>query len=377
MSELRVAVVHDWLVRNDGSVKVLAEILRCFPQADLFTLVDFLDRQTRLLIGGRQTITSFLQGMPGIQRSLWYYVPLMPLAIEQLDVRAYDLVISSSSNVAKGILVGPDQVHVSYVHSPMRFVWDLQHYYLGRFGWNYGIKRWAASAAFHYLRQWDAATTNGVDRLLAPSAFVARRILKTYRRAASVVYPPVDVDRFSLQEKKDEVYFTTAYFNPFKNVDLVVRVFARLPHLQLVVGGDGPDRDRIAASGGANITFLGQLSDADVCMWMRRAKAFVYAAPEDFGIVLAEAQSSGTPVIALGVGGAREIVADISAAHPTGILYPEATQAALLEAVQRFERDSSSFSPHACRTNAMRFNATTFRRRFCDEVSIAMKYQRS
>jgi glycosyltransferase involved in cell wall biosynthesis len=368
----RVAVVHDWLVRSDGSVKVLAEILRCFPQADVFTLVDRLDDQTRKIIGGRATRTSFLQHLPGIPRLLWYYLPLMPLAVEQLDLRAYELIISSSSNVAKGVLVGPDQVHVSYVHSPMRFVWDLQQYYLERFGWDRGVRRLAASAVFHYLRQWDRASTNGVDRLIAPSEFVARRILKTYRRSASVVHPPVDVGRFTLQERKEDFYFTTAYLNPFKNVDLVVRAFAQLPGLRLVVGGDGPDRNRIRALSAPNITFVGHLTDADVSCWMCRAKAFVYAAPEDFGIVLVEAQACGTPVIALGVGGACEIFSDMHDRSPTAVLYAEATEVALIHAIERFERNSSSFSPAACRENAMRFTAPAFRARFSAEVTKAL-----
>ncbi|HEY0021245.1 MAG TPA: glycosyltransferase [Longimicrobium sp.] len=372
----RVAVVHDWLVRMDGSVRTLAEILRCFPQAELYALVDFLPAADRAPLGGRVARTSFLQRMPFIQRLYWYYLPLMPFAVEQLDLRGYDLVVSSSSNVAKGVVVGPDQVHVSYVYSPMRFVWELQGHYLERFGWNRGPKRWLAAAAFHRLRQWDRGSTHGVDLLLTTSAYVARRIQKAYRRPATVVHPPVDTDRFVPGGRRRGYYLTAAYMNPFKNVELILRAFARLPDRELVVVGDGPERDRLRRMAPPNATFLGAVDDAALVGLMQEARAFVYAAPEDFGIVLAEAQACGTPVIALGVGGACEIVRGLDDATPTGVLYDDPTPAALADAVARFEGAEGAIRPEACRENALRFHASVFRRRLVECVSGAAPHLR-
>jgi glycosyltransferase involved in cell wall biosynthesis len=361
---LRIAVVHDWLVRMDGSVRTLAEILQCFPDADLYTLVDFLTPADRALVGGRFARTSFLQSFPFIRRMLWYYLPIMPLAIEQFDFSGYDLIISSSSTVAKGVVVGPDQAHVAYIYSPMRFVWDLQGHYLQRFGWSGGVKRWIAATAFHYLRQWDRGSTNGADVLLASSQYVARRIDKAYRRPATVIHPPVDTDRFQLGSTKRDFYLTAAFMNPFKNLSLIVQTFARLPDRTLYVVGDGPEMPRLVRSRTPNITFLGSVSDDALVALMQEAKAFVYAAPEDFGIVMAEAQACGTPVIALGVGGAREIVRDLSDPAPTGVLYDEASTEALEDAICRFEAAMEGILPDECRKNALRFRSSVFRTSF-------------
>lgn len=369
---LRTAVVHDWLVRVDGSVRTLAEILRCFPDAELYSLIDFLPPEDRSLIGGRSARTSFLQRIPFIRRLYWYYLPLMPLAIEQLDLARYDLIISSSSNVAKGVIVGPDQVHVSYIYSPMRFAWDLQGHYLERFGWARGPKRWAASLAFHYLRQWDRSSTNGVDLLLAPSRFVARRIEKAYRRPAAVVHPPVDTDRFRPGPRKGGFYLTAAFFNPFKHVGLVVRAFAGMPERTLCVVGDGPEMGALQRLRTPNINFLGRVGDEELAALMQQARAFVYAAPEDFGIVMAEAQACGTPVIALGVGGATEIVRDLDHPRPTGVLYNEASVDALTDAVQRFEAAAPTIRPEECRSNALRFQSAEFREGLLRHVEAAL-----
>ena len=364
-----MAVVHDWLIRVDGSVRTLAEILRVFPDADVFTLVDALEPGERAFLGGRVPRTSFLRRFPAVRAMCWYYVPLMPAAVEQLDLSGYDLVISSSSGFAKGVVVGPDQVHVAYVHSPLRFVWDLQAHYLERFGWRRGPRRWAAAAVFHYLRQWDRGSAHGVDRWVANSRFVARRIEKVHRRPASVVYPPVEVGRFTPAARRDGFYLTAAYMNPFKNLELVVRAFSRSDR-ELIVAGDGPERPRLERIAGENVRFVGAVDDAELASLMGRARAFVYAAPEDFGIVMAEAQAAGAPVAALGVGGACEIVRGLDHPEPTGVLFDEATPEALLDALDRLE--AADISSAACRANALRFGPEAFRQGLRREVDAAL-----
>lgn len=370
--EPRVAVVHDWLIRVDGSVRTLAEILRTFPRADLFTLVDALEPEERAFLGGRVPRTSFLRRMPKVRSLAWYYVPLMPAAVEQLDLSGYDLVISSSSGFAKGVVVGPDQVHVAYTHSPLRFVWDLQAHYLERFGWRRGPRRWAATAVFHYLRQWDRGSGHGVDHWVAGSRFVARRVEKVHRRPAAVVYPPVEVERFAPAAAREGFYLTAAYMNPFKNLELVVRAFTRTPHRRLVVVGDGPERPRLERIAGENVSFAGAVDDAELASLMGRARAFVYAAPEDFGIVMAEALAAGAPVVALGVGGACEIVRPLGDdPDPTGVLFDEATPESLLDALDRFEAER--FSSATCRASALRFSPEAFRDGLRGEVDAALR----
>ena len=195
---MKVAVVHDWLVTYAGAERVLSQLLDMYPQADLFAICDFVPEQERAFLGGRVPKTTFIQRLPGAPTRYRSYLPLMPLAIEQLELSGYDLVISSSHAVAKGVLTGPDQLHISYVHTPMRYAWDLQHQYLRESGLNRGLKGWMARYFLHRIRLWDLRTANGVDAFVANSQFIARRIWKTYRREADVVCPPVDVDGFSV-----------------------------------------------------------------------------------------------------------------------------------------------------------------------------------
>ncbi len=293
----------------------------------------------------------------------------MPLAIEQFDLSSYDLIITSSYAVAKGVLVGPDQTHVSYVHSPMRYAWDLQHQYLREAKLTRGPRSWATRALLHYLRSWDSRSANGVDRLIANSQFVARRMIKTYRRDAAVIAPPVDVHRFDLCTLKDDFYLTASRMVPYKRIDLIVETFSSMPDRKLVVIGDGPQMDTIRAKTGPNVTILGYQPFAVLKDHMQRAKAFVFAAEEDFGIAVVEAQACGTPVIAYGKGGALETVVPLGEPQPTGLFFRQQTVAALHDAVDRFERQHSLISPAACRMNAERFSAAHFRRAFMNEVT--------
>ncbi|AIP64133.1 glycosyltransferase family 4 protein [Burkholderia thailandensis] len=359
---MKVAIVHDWLVVHGGAERVLAQMIDCFPQADIYSLVDFLD--DRSCLRGRPVHTSFIQKLPFARSKYRSYLPLFPLAIEQFDLSGYDLILSSSYAVAKGVLNGPDQLHASYVHSPVRYAWDLQHQYLNEAGLARGLKSALARVLLHYIRNWDARSANGVDLLAANSRFVARRIRKTYRRDATVIYPPVDVDHLALRDTKDDFYLTTSRLVPYKRIDLIVEAFSHMPSRRLVVIGDGPEAAKIRALAGPNVTLLGYQPFDVLHDHLQRAKAFVFAAEEDFGISPVEAQACGTPVIAYGKGGVCESVRAAGAA-PTGLFYAKQTCDALIDAIERFEAmPAGTFDPHACRANAERFSAARFRSAF-------------
>jgi len=361
---MRIAIVHEWLVTYVGSEKVLEQILNIYPEADLYCLVDFLPPDQRSFLKDKPVKTSFLQNMPFAKSKYRQYLPLMPLAVEQFDLSGYDLVISSSHAVAKGVITGPDQLHVSYVHTPIRYAWDLQHQYLREAGLDSGIKGAAARAILHYIRQWDYRTANGVDSFIANSRFIARRIWKVYRREAAVIYPPVDTEAFSLHEEKEDFYVTASRMVPYKKVDLVVEAFAAMPEKNLVVIGDGPDFSKIRAKAGKNVTFVGYQPSDVLKDYLQRAKAFVFAAEEDFGIAPVEAQACGTPVIAYGKGGALETVMGLGNDNPTGVLFQEQTVGSLIEAVELFEKNRALISAQYCRVNAERFSVQRFRDEF-------------
>ncbi|KWI35392.1 glycosyltransferase family 4 protein [Burkholderia stagnalis] len=360
---MKIAIVHDWLVAPGGAEHVLAHMIDCFPQADVHSLVDFLEDRTCLR--GRPVRTSFIQKLPFARTRYRSYLPLFPLAIEQFDLSAYDIVLSSSYAVAKGVLCGPDQLHASYVHSPVRYAWDLQHQYLNEAGLARGPKSALARVLLHYIRNWDARSANGVDCVAANSRFIARRIRKTYRRDATVIHPPVDVDRLTLRADKEAFFLTASRLVPYKRIDLIVEAFSRTPWRRLVVIGDGPERAKIRALAGPNVTLLGYQPFEVLHDHLQRACAFVFAAEEDFGIAPVEAQACGTPVIAYGKGGVRESVRAWPCARPTGLFYRAQTADALVDALARFDAlPRGTFAAHACRENAERFGAERFRAEF-------------
>lgn len=361
---IKVAIVHEWLVNFAGSEKVLAEIIKIWPSADLYAVVDFLSADDRQRLGGKFAATSFIQKLPWAKKHYQNYLPFMPIAIEQLDLSTYDLVISSSHAVAKGVLTGPDQVHVSYVHSPIRYAWDFQHQYLREAGMARGVKSLIARMILHYIRIWDQRTASGVDHFVSNSKFISRRILKSYRRASTVIYPPVDTSNFSLVIEKDDFYFTASRMVPYKKIPLIVEAFSRMKGKKLFVIGDGPDYEKVKALAAPNVTLLGYQKFEVLLSFMQRAKAFVFAAEEDFGIVPVEAQACGTPVIAYGKGGALETVKGLDQADPTGLFYYEQSVSALIEAVSVFETNSHRITALACRKNAESFSEIRFRTEF-------------
>jgi glycosyltransferase involved in cell wall biosynthesis len=313
---VRVAIVHDWLVTYAGAERVLEQILATYPRADLFSLLEFVPASERAFLGGRQVHTSFLQRIPGIARRYRSFLPLMPLAIEQLDLSGYDLVLSSSYAVAKGVLTGPDQLHLCYCHSPMRYAWDLQHQYLRETGLDRGLKGALARWTLHRMRLWDVRSSIGVDGFIAVSRYVARRIWKAYRRKSTVIHPPVDVEAFTPGGDREGFYVTASRMVPYKRMDLIVEAFATMPGRRLIVIGDGPEAKRIRSRGAPNIEFLGHQAFEVLRDRLRRAQAFLFAAEEDFGIAPLEAQACGTPVIAYGKGGVVETVRPLGRPSP-------------------------------------------------------------
>jgi glycosyltransferase involved in cell wall biosynthesis len=360
---MRVAVVHDWLVTYAGAERVLEQMLAVYPSAEVFSLIDFLPADQREFLQRCAIHTSFLQRIPGMRRGYRRYLPLMPLAVEQFDLSGYDLVLSSSHAVAKGVITGPDQHHICMCYSPMRYAWDLQHQYLRQTGLDRGLSGMLARWMLHRLRLWDLRTANGVDRFIAISHFIARRIWKAYRRDSTVIYPPVDVDRFTPGGTREKFYVTASRMVPYKRMDLIVEAFAAMPGRQLVVIGDGPEAARIRSKAAANVTFLGHQPFEALRSHLRGALAFVFAAEEDFGIAPLEAQACGTPVIAYGKGGVLETIRGLGeAAEPTGVFYQDQSVSALVQAIQLFERHCDEIQPEACRQNAERFAADRFRR---------------
>ena len=360
--KLKVAVVHDWLVVYAGAEKVLEQLINIWPDADVFTLVDFLPADQRAFLKGRPVTTSFLQKLPFARNSYRSYLPLMPLAIEQLDLSSYDLIVSSSYAVAKGVLTSGNQLHVSYVHSPVRYAWDLQNQYLRESKLEKGFRSFMVRSLLHYIRMWDHRTASGVDVMVANSRFIQRRIKKVYGCEAQVIYPPVDTIGFTLCRDKEDFYVTACRLVPYKMTSTMVEAFALMPDKRLVVVGDGPELTRIKSLAGRNVEVLGHQSFATLKQLMQKAKAFVFAAEEDFGITPVEAQACGTPVIAYGRGGALETVRGLDSGHaPTGLFFHEQTPQAIANAVQQFERRASEFSPDACRANAESFATENFK----------------
>ncbi len=361
---LRVAIVHDFLYTYGGAERVVEQLLAVFPQADVFALFDFLPAESRGFLGGRPVTPSFLQKLPGARRKHRLFLPLMPLAIEQLDVSPYDVIVSSSYVAAKGVITRPDQLHVCYCHTPVRFAWDLQGQYLRQTGLAGGLLSFPAKVLLHYIRGWDVRSAHGVDVFLTNSDFVGRRIAKTYRRPATTVYPPVDTTAFALNDgAREDFYLTASRLVPYKRIDLIIAAFNLMPNRRLLVVGDGPELGELRELAGPNVTVLGHESGERLRRHMQLARAFVFAAEEDFGIAPVEAQACGTPVIAFGRGGATETVKD----GTTGVFFEEQTTSSLIAAIDRFE--SMEFDPHAIRANAELFSPDVFRRHISDQVS--------
>ncbi|MDR3477420.1 MAG: glycosyltransferase family 4 protein [Gammaproteobacteria bacterium] len=372
---MKIAIVCDWLVTYAGSERVLGELLLCFPEADIFAVVDFVAPDQRHFLQNKPVKTTFIQKLPFAKKRYRHYLPLMTLAIEQLDVSSYDLIISSSHAVAKGVITGPDQLHISYTYSPMRYAWDLQHQYLKETGNERGIKGSLVKYLLHKMRLWDYRTANGVDHFITSSQFIARRIWKTYRREAEVIAPPVDTVLFTPHAEKENFYLAASRLVPYKRMDLIVESFAKMPDKKLVVIGSGPELAKIKAKATKNVEILGFQPTEILKHYLQRAKALIFAAEEDFGIVPLEAQACGTPVIAFGKGGALETITGFGQPDPTGLFFPEQTVESICQAVALFEANVSAFTVENCVKNARSYTSQIFREKIkkfvqekCDSV---------
>lgn len=361
---MKVAIVHEWLVTRAGSEKVVEHLLALYPDADLFTLISALPPGQDRAFRGRRITASFLQNLPGAKTRHRAYMPLMPIAIEQFDLSAYQLVISSSHAVAKGVLTGPDQLHVSYIHSPMRYAWDLQSVYLAESGLSRGLRSGLARLLLHYLRIWDQRSANGPDVMVANSAYIARRILKSYRREAEVIHPPVDLAELPFSAQRENFFLAASRMVAYKRMPLIVSAFARMPDKKLVVIGDGPDMAEVLRRATPNVEILGYCDDARLRDHLRRTRALVFAAEEDFGLLPVEAQACGAPVIAFARGGALETVRGPEREAPTGLFFDEQTEEAIIAAVRAFDAAPEKFAPENCRAQAQNFSAAVFARKF-------------
>lgn len=353
---MKVVFVHDWFTIAGGAEKVATEIIDLIQPHAVYSLFNFMDFKTlNQITQGRGVRTSFLQQIPMASQCYRHLAPFYPRAISRLDVSEFDVIISSSWMAAKGIQKRPSQIHICYCHTPMRIAWGLESTYLEKYGYNAGFKRSFAKFLIHRLRKWDTKTAENVDFFISNSAFVSERIKNAYKRNATVIYPPVDTEKFALHVKKSDYFFTACRFVDYKNLELVVKAFNRLPQHRLIIAGHGPQEKQLKRMAASNIEFLGWVDEDKLVYYMQRAKAFVNASIEDFGIAGLEAQSTGTPIIALGKGGYLETVVE----HETGIFFHREHPEALADAVLRFNR--LDFDAHQVRRKAMRFDRHVFR----------------
>jgi glycosyltransferase involved in cell wall biosynthesis len=361
----KIACVHEWLTDWGGSEDSLRLMLECYPHAELYATIDYLSAKDRARLGNRPISTTFLQRAPAVRTRFWNYLPVTALAVESHDLSAAEMIVSSSHAFAKGVVTRADQLHVSYVYSPMRYAWDLHHQYLRDYKLHRGARSLVARYLFHRLRIWDRQTSNNVDLFMAISRHVQHRIWRTYRRPSRVIYPPVRTDQYTVQAHKEDHYVTVSRLVSYKRIDLMLEAFRSMPSRKLIVIGDGPEMPALKAMCPANVTLMGWQSDEVVGQHLRAAKAFIFAAHEDFGISPVEAQACGTPVIAYGAGGSLETVRDLQRSpRPTGLLFPEQTAASLAEAVEYFESAGSDFDPQDCREWAEQFSEERFKREF-------------
>jgi len=360
----KIAIIHDWLVTNAGAEKVLKEIVDLYPKADIFSIVDFLDDKDRKdIIKGKKVTTTFVQKLPFAKKHFRNYLPLFPKAIESFDLREYDLIISSSWAFAKGIKKTKNQIHICYCHTPIRYAWDLYDEYTLNLK---QPKKFLVQKTLQYIRKWDINSLDRVDYFIANSNFVKERIKRIYNKTAKVIYPPVDINKFVLEENKEDFYLTASRLVPYKKTKLIVEAFNEMPDRRLIVIGDGEEYEKIKNIAKSNIKVLGYQPDNILIKYMQKAKAFVYVAVEDFGIVPVEAMACGTPVIALNKGGTAETVIN----GLNGIHFENQTKEDLINAVIKFEK--YNFDYDHIRDNVLKFinfkeNLKKFIGKICDK----------
>lgn len=360
---MRIAIIHDWLVTYAGAERILEQIINLFPESDLFSLIDFLPSDKRFFIKNKKVHTSFIQYLPFSKTMYRSYLPLFPTAIETFDLSEYDLIISVSHCVAKGVKVNKTQKHICLCCSPVRYAWDLREQYLAEAELDSGVKKIIANKILDYVKRWDIKTINRVTDYVAISKYISDRIKNNYNRDSYVIYPPVAIDKFDVCGKKENFYLTASRMVPYKKIPLIAEAFSKMPDKKLIIIGDGPEFEKVKKVAGSNVELLGYQEDNILKEYMKKAKAFVFAAEEDFGIVPVEAQACGTPVIAYGKGGALETVIN----GVSGTFFKEQTVKSIISAVNSFEK--MSFDPLKVRRNAERFSIDRFKTEFTNFVN--------
>jgi len=367
LKKLKTAIVHDWFAGYAGSERCVESFTNLYPEADVFVLFNFLtDEEQKIVVKNKKPQTTFIQNLPFARSNHRKYLPLFPYAIEQFDLSDYDLIISSSHAVAKGVLTNQNQLHICYCHTPIRYAWDLTHQYLKESKLTSGIKGAFAKWVLHYIRMWDISTANRPDFFIANSGYIAKRIKKIYNRESFVINPPVDLNNFECSATKDDFYLTASRFVPYKRIDVIAEAFSQMPDKKLIIVGSGPDEQKIKQKSGSNIEFAGYLSGEKYKDYMKRAKGFIFAAEEDFGIVVIEALASGTPVIALDKGGTAETVQN----GINGVHFSEQSAERIKEAVEHFEKTRSDFDSIKIAEDAKQYDRKIFEekiRKFIDE----------
>jgi glycosyltransferase involved in cell wall biosynthesis len=367
---LKKALISDWYYVNGGAEKVIHSLNSIWNDFDHFALIDFLNKEDqKFILNGKSVKTSFIQKLPTAKKNHRKFLQLFPLAIERFDLSDYELIISSSSSIAKGVRTRKNQLHICYCHSPMRYAWDLQEQYLKDAGLNKGLKGMYAKYVLNKMKKWDVSNSENVDFFIANSNYIAQRIKRIYNREATVIYPPVDIEFFSLEEQKEEYYFTASRLVLYKKTQLIVEAFNEMPHLKLIIAGEGPELKKLKEIAKSNIEFVGFVDNLKLKNLMQKAKGFVFAAEEDFGITPVEAQACGTPVIAFGKGGALETVVG----NKTGIFFNEQSVQNIKEAITTFE--DIKFDPKTIRENTIKFSKDRFENEIKSFVETKFKEQ--
>lgn len=361
---MKVAIIQEWLVSVGGSDKVVKAILDIFPDADIYTLVADKNVCLELGINFDNVKTSFIQKLPFGKKKHRMYLPIFPYAIEQFDLRGYDVIISSSHAVAKGVLTKADQLHICYCHSPIRYAWDMTNEYLDESNLKSGFKSILARYILHRIRQWDVLSSMRVDHFISNSNYVGSRIWKTYRRESRTIYPNIDISNFTPCYDKQDFYLTSSRLVPYKKIDIIVEAFNNMPEKTLYVIGGGPDLDKIKKVAKKNVVVLGYQAFEVLKNKMQKAKAFIFAADEDFGMIPIEAQACATPVIAYCKGGSLETVVN----NETGIYFNEQTSLSIIDAVCRFEMIVNRLDYKAIRKHAEKFSEERFKNEFREFV---------
>jgi glycosyltransferase involved in cell wall biosynthesis len=365
---MRKALVHDWYYTNGGAEKVVTSITNIWKDFDHYSLIDFLnDKDREVILNNKKVNTSFIQNLPTSKSNHRKFLQFFPHAIEQFDLSKYDLIISSSASVAKGVITNQNQLHICYCHSPVRYAWDLYHEYLKDKKLNSGLRGIYAKRVLHTIRTWDLISSSRVDEFIANSNYIAKRIKKIYNRESTVIYPPVNIDEFKLETKKEDYYVAASRLVSYKKIQLIVEAFSLMPNKKLKVVGDGPEMKKIIKVSSSNVEILGSQKQGNLIRILQRAKALIYAADEDFGILPVEAQCCGTPVIAFRKGGLTETVIE----DLTGVFFDFQSLIDIINAVKCFE--GKKFDPHKIRENALRFDRNRFENEFKNFVNKKIK----